>query len=99
PPIVPHSFPTRRSSDLECLLGLANVLLVTAKEAAPGAGTANKLEAARTFDILAQGLSTTDFHGAALKIHTHKVGGDIGGVETLEDRKSTRLNSSHVKIS
>src|SRR5690606_19704887 len=72
-----------------------NVLLVTADEAAPGAGSTDKLKAARPADILAQRLGPTNFHGALLEIDMDEVGGDAGGVKALEEviRHGERLPS------
>src|SRR5205085_11557965 len=66
----PHSFPTRRSSDL--LASLNDLLWAEAllRQSAPNVATATTL------------IDKTRFGGA-----------------TLQDRKSTRLNSSHSQIS
>src|SRR5690606_39788320 len=87
-----HSFPTRRSSDLAAqhFLGLVDVVAVTDTKA----------------HVDATGRLQRDVDHAAVRQCT--VGNDDGavvgrfqdGVEDLDlDRKSTRLNSSHVKIS
>src|SRR5690606_41383698 len=84
----PHSFPTRRSSDLRVLPGVRNALAGLAAEPTMHQGvlTGNTAEVAR-IKLEAFGL---DRH---LDLSTSAFGDDH------RDRKSTRLNSSHVKIS
>src|SRR5699024_12705434 len=69
-----HSFPTRRSSDLEAQMGGVGDLLRSACRGSVGQGQAELLV----------------FVGG---------GDEVVGVEAHTDRKSTRLNSSHVSIS
>src|SRR5690606_41931999 len=85
-----RSFPTRRSSDLAwaalLVLGLALVVL--------GIVLADRLARAVTGPI-----------GGLARVSHRLAGGDLearaepGGPPEVRDRKSTRLNSSHVKIS
>src|SRR5207249_11575790 len=79
-----HSFPTRRSSDLN--LALAFIQL-------------NRFEEGREIyeRALQQKLNMTDFHSGLYEIAF--VSGDRTAMQTQVDRKSTRLNSSHVSIS
>src|SRR5436309_10891384 len=74
-----HSFPTRRSSDLEIEVIVANLMAarLTVLFGASGVGKTSLLRAG-----VAHRLRRTD-----------------GAVKPVGDRKSTRLNSSHVKIS
>src|SRR5690606_42027105 len=84
----PHSFPTRRSSDLHGAEqrvepGFAAVVALADRMPPTVAGKANL--------------------GACHMIQAHRCRQPSGGVggrgDGREDRKSTRLNSSHVKIS
>src|SRR5690606_41334485 len=87
-----HSFPTRRSSDL-----IERHNLVAANNNGPGqivaAGTLSDLERFAADPPPKTRLVPLKVAGA---FHTHYV---AHAVERLGDRKSTRLNSSHVKIS
>src|SRR5690554_7036838 len=84
-----HSFPTRRSSDLPeeiASIGARGVLTHWKAEIKQGIGIkrAERLYAAAMVSIgLTEGLPAARIELAVL----------------LEDRKSTRLNSSHVRIS
>src|SRR5690606_42071302 len=92
------SFPTRRSSDLEAEKPL--VLERFKRGAASGARAGSGL-----------GLSivrrVAEAHNGALRLEDREGGGLVVEIDLplvgrnpkLEDRKSTRLNSSHVKIS
>src|SRR5699024_11435055 len=85
-----HSFPTRRSSDLDLYYGDFHALKkvdleiqekeITAFIGPSGCGKSTLLKSLNRMNDLIPGC---------------KITGDI----TLEDRKSTRLNSSHVSIS
>src|SRR5690606_41464129 len=94
PPAL-HSFPTRRSSDLvERQVALADLVKVSDEdvywlyEQDPATGSADLLvEVGRSW--LRRGPS----------LITITCGGDQTLVLVRGDRKSTRLNSSHVKIS
>src|SRR5690606_40584425 len=90
-----HSFPTRRSSDLHLLEPLTDLV-----EAAPsGDRAAVALENTVRIEVLRLGDrhdARVDDREPELVEHgrrTHE------RVQLLRDRKSTRLNSSHVKIS
>src|SRR5206468_10332992 len=97
PPPVPHSFPTRRSSDLE---------LAADRRAQVGSG--ERAEKIRTYNFPEQ--RVTD-HRIDLKVHNLPavLDGDLDELtealqaddkaRRLQDRKSTRLNSSHDQIS
>src|SRR5690606_42014684 len=78
---APHSFPTRRSSDLE-----AGKHVLCEKPIAMNAAEARELLAIRDRNGV--------MIGEAFMVRTHPQ-----WVEARRDRKSTRLNSSHVKIS
>src|SRR5690606_41635589 len=90
---LPHislfSFPTRRSSDLIAALSM---LLVTdiAPAAAPAGITLNGVRIGAK-DVVA----LAKFYQSAFGMH------EVQRIQTPQflDRKSTRLNSSHVKIS
>src|SRR5690606_39346799 len=97
-PRAPLSFPTRRSSDLSVLLHAVATLLVFLLLARllprTTAGSYGALAGASVF--------------AVHPVHVEAVANVVGQAELLaaiallaacEDRKSTRLNSSHVKIS
>src|SRR5439155_24541087 len=74
-----HSFPTRRSSDLQVLVG-----------------------ASRSLDK-GRGLDRVIHHESEIAGDRHEIGApqrrSRRGLGTREDRKSTRLNSSHVATS
>src|SRR5690606_40061557 len=82
----PHSFPTRRSSDLVGVVALGEVGAVV------GAAALLALDAAAGDDL------GEDEHVAQGAGEAEGLVGPAGGVAEA-DRKSTRLNSSHVKIS
>src|SRR5690606_40915468 len=84
-----HSFPTRRSSDLTELLieGAVGSLSAEQREVA-GILRDNSLRLQRLIENL---LSYSEWQTRRSEL-------DLGEVR-LQDRKSTRLNSSHVKIS
>src|SRR5690606_39584236 len=82
---VLHSFPTRRSSDLQVLLQFVeDALPLQRPRAADDPGPS--AEAASEFTRLGAAAPAED---------------DLAGEQqaVMQDRKSTRLNSSHVKIS
>src|SRR5690606_41708254 len=93
PPRAPRSFPTRRSSDL-LLQAIAD--RKSAREGGvdhvpPLVGPSEEMEAVRRFVMR---VGPTD--------ETVAIYGETGSgkeVVARQDRKSTRLNSSHVKIS
>src|SRR5690606_41334081 len=85
--LAPAPFPTRRSSDLGGLGG---------RPALTPAGGSSGLGGGRDQLVLALVRLAPD----AVVARVHASVEVAGGVHTLdEDRKSTRLNSSHVKIS
>src|SRR5207302_6050015 len=91
-----HSFPTRRSSDLdnENDRHPADQIIIDCVAAAP-----ETLGQGREFD---RPREKADEDGDKIKRQTGEVSVHrIGAVafHDIEDRKSTRLNSSHVKIS
>src|SRR5207249_5102164 len=97
-PRYPHSFPTRRSSDL--LVGIV--------EAAVGEDVAlGAFEETDALELGAEGVDLGVLLGDALggqavgELQHLRVIGDavVFVAELLGDRKSTRLNSSHVSIS
>src|SRR5206468_12155185 len=94
-PPDPHSFPTRRSSDLRAAVAVENAQLYARIE-----------HAAQTLQrsLLPATLPDIPFLEIAGEYHPlsmpELVGGDFYDVfETFGDRKSTRLNSSHDQIS
>src|SRR5207244_11161863 len=81
----PHSFPTRRSSDLRPARD--DALARPEWEAARRPGEKCRWEAAQmTSATGAVGLSNSDLD---------RILGLMKGADSVEDRKSTRLNSSH----
>src|SRR5207302_10740429 len=90
-----HSFPTRRSSDLEQQYDtLAQTTGTIPKSAA--------IDIVSTRFKIREVLPYKDFVTAQLQmlIDAHKIEKhDLWAARTVADRKSTRLNSSHVKIS
>src|SRR5690606_39431597 len=98
-PRVLHSFPTRRSSDLFEERAAYRPLDLN------GDGWVDlvRVGVARVFYALAEGAGV---FGEVRTIEDTPAGGpettvhfaDMNGSGTTEDRKSTRLNSSHVKI-
>src|SRR5690606_40543253 len=84
------SFPTRRSSDLQDLGGDLQVHVPHApQDRLPGVRVALEAQAGVGVQEPVQGLAELVLVAAALRVERHG----------HEDRKSTRLNSSHVKIS
>src|SRR5690606_41715436 len=85
-----HSFPTRRSSDLPAELGPVELKIQVHQDQA-------------TIQVQAQNASVRE----ALEMHVHRLrealaNNGLGLAQfdvSAQDRKSTRLNSSHVKIS
>src|SRR5699024_11345867 len=96
PPSVPPSFPTRRSSDLDRVDHLGGVVLLVL-------GLADE----EGEDDRDQGDDRSQQEGRLRSRRTRLgdraarglPGVQGGGVDRDEDRKSTRLNSSHVSIS
>src|SRR5690606_41752982 len=83
-----HSFPTRRSSDLD-LLGLYKLTSVAPGDVLAVVHPGVKGKPGRT--VKGREVPVTEPRSVQLKVGA--------GAEWQEDRKSTRLNSSHVKIS
>src|SRR5699024_12767261 len=81
-----HSFPTRRSSDLDqgTMLNVRNPY------------TGSLLPGFKTSGEMANGPLTISFHEDP---NTGKMMYEVKGPDDTADRKSTRLNSSHVSIS
>src|SRR5690606_41422782 len=95
PPRALHSFPTRRSSDLNTH-ARRRIAIFTAfafLEAPGGAGTLSVCRAVCRAVRGVHALSAGGQPGAELARHGRSA------INTVRDRKSTRLNSSHVKIS
>src|SRR5207302_5365139 len=90
PPVL-HSFPTRRSSDLNPTMSVAleNGLSVTALH------NHFFFDHPKVYFMHIEGQGTTEQLATAVR----KVYDKIKEIRTGKDRKSTRLNSSHVKIS
>src|SRR5690606_41613741 len=88
----PHSFPTRRSSDLNCRA--ANCLLAPFREAWLRFHSKPGLRTSETANKKSKHRSTTDLRGIKPYRGESPRWSFYG-----QDRKSTRLNSSHVKIS
>src|SRR5690606_42005474 len=82
-----HSFPTRRSSDL--LIAIGARLLLAVWNITPGAPTRRYKRRPRKENAREHGIHIRHAVHHALQAHVAHPG----------DRKSTRLNSSHVKIS
>src|SRR5207302_10702527 len=99
PPPDLHSFPTRRSSDLAAALACQGVRCVFG---VPGAQNNELWDAlkARQVPYL---LVTTECSASVMADAAARVTGEVGVFAVVPgpglDRKSTRLNSSHVKIS
>src|SRR5690606_41799707 len=91
-----HSSPTRRSSDLglRSFGALMKKTLRVDVRKLEGAGAAGGLGAALVAFCGAQLRSGVDIVLEATRLADH-----IKGADLVIDRKSTRLNSSHVKIS
>src|SRR5204862_2109184 len=94
-----HPFPTRRSSDLTTPPSVGGHLLVA--KGGPGGKVSRR---ARKFANTASGYASSGDEaftkkGKAGKAGTVKKGRKWGPDGLVEDRKSTRLNSSHVEIS
>src|SRR5699024_11517698 len=91
-----HSFPTRRSSDLVCIVGSGDSWTVALCAAAwLGKYTHLFCSALQTWDFLQTDL--TRYQKETLIIILSASGRPSLTVDA--DRKSTRLNSSHVSIS
>src|SRR5688500_19562630 len=81
-----HSFPTRRSSDLDCIAHRSGL----------------NFRFAQLFDELVDGI--TQFKERQIRLQAdlqtlRRNSRDLHWVERCQDRKSTRLNSSHLVIS
>src|SRR5699024_12428221 len=86
-----HTFPTRRSSDLSDL---------EHEVAQAGIGGVGEVAPSHGVDGLAVIAQGHDVHGVPDASQDHRGAiGPRGEDACLEDRKSTRLNSSHVSIS
>src|SRR5690606_41502671 len=94
---APHSFPTRRSSDLMDLAFLRNMDLT------------GKINVGQ---LKVQEVEASDFHASLraidgklqisdikAQLYDGSLAGQLSATADNADRKSTRLNSSHVKIS
>src|SRR5690606_41584668 len=93
-----HSFPTRRSSDLAQVSADSIDVLVTAGVD----GTLRMWPASKSCDVPDQRVTPSNtFRNDQFSLTSVSVSSDYNYAVTgtLEDRKSTRLNSSHVKIS
>src|SRR5690606_41998310 len=95
---LPHPFPTRRSSDLRCRLVLSRRQVINTSS--PQAARALLHFGYDAFDFKANlgGSSTIDTIASITAI-TARLAAQHLTVVFQPDRKSTRLNSSHVKIS
>src|SRR5207253_8053617 len=88
-----HSFPTRRSSDLGHGDGVGEA--AAHDDGIRGGGISDS-------DIGERKIDRGDGRGGVVgevQVNFAAGGGDSGGVGERADRKSTRLNSSHVAIS
>src|SRR5690606_40737481 len=97
-PRHPHSFPTRRSSDLVDLKGTALCMKYEIRQllAQGGGGSIINISSVSGFRPQPQNIAyVAAKHGV---VGMTKVAALEYGAENI-DRKSTRLNSSHVKIS
>src|SRR5690606_41438887 len=89
-----HSFPTRRSSDLSLIEDVITPLLL---KPALDAANLSKIEELTMFGSVKYGMflsAIINFLIVAFILFLI-----IKGINASRDRKSTRLNSSHVKIS
>src|SRR5207249_7520416 len=93
---VLHSFPTRRSSDLLRWNGIPPMVLDITKPVHPSGPVLSRTSP--PFRALYPGVLPRDVASAAVlaSVNDMSSGGDQSW---QEDRKSTRLNSSHVSIS
>src|SRR5439155_14809309 len=94
-----HSFPTRRSSDLiEALLKGASAESRNPGKAAAGESRGVSIDsfAVDSGEIVAAGGDTLNVHDIQFRIRNFSA--DRTADVELKDRKSTRLNSSHVAI-
>src|SRR5690606_41401436 len=93
-----HSFPTRRSSDLQDEMGgLVERVVVAVPE-----GETGSTEAARPVADEIDDRGEFGSHGRQSRRRRESISGQAPastGLRARRDRKSTRLNSSHVKIS
>src|SRR5690606_41860581 len=86
-------------------LSLHDALPILAEEHEVVRATGLRPQSDRGLLPTAEGLTTHDrtgdtaVHVGVADLDAIEPGGDLLGVEGMEDRKSTRLNSSHVKIS
>src|SRR5207249_10801443 len=94
----PHSFPTRRSSDLSLpkpIHGLADQLVRGRPELHPALAIRQLTEVWHHI-----GVECTLLHGVVHPpVAPHAGHVMVGHMAVEQDRKSTRLNSSHVSIS
>src|SRR5690606_41736694 len=94
---APHPCPTRRSSDLSSIRSLLRICNATAVSA-----SITKTATIRILFRISVLLDSTAAHPTQQPPQHHRQGQQRRNqcnVDHLQDRKSTRLNSSHVKIS
>src|SRR5207302_7056581 len=94
-PRVLHSFPTRRSSDLRLPL-VKESLRMLVEQLGPHDTVAIAVYAGASGTVLEP---TNDKAAIRAALDRLEAGGSTNGAAGVRDRKSTRLNSSHVKIS
>src|SRR5699024_12679517 len=99
PPLLHlHSCPTRRSSDLE---RHARALLRIPQEQqmleVVHRVVVEELNVKKTEELVSQVMA--DLRDQLVQSHDQKVKRSLGDLRLITDRKSTRLNSSHVSIS
>src|SRR5207302_10567530 len=91
-----HSFPTRRSSDLHDFDALAATILADLHDVNPGSFRVSARRADKRLPFTSPEIER-EVGGRIKEAKGWHV--DLGHPELTIDRKSTRLNSSHVKIS
>src|SRR5690606_41454322 len=91
----PHSLPTRRSSDLRLLLGQPDRSVLEPLFAELEFRTLGKRVFGEEFNVLTAQSSS----GAQMDLFGNAAEPNTGNDNPSKDRKSTRLNSSHVKTS
>src|SRR5690606_40236696 len=97
--VLLHPFPTRRSSDLYNTISGDSLLAESGKDLfeniEPPKGPGKKWEIEDALKTIEEGEGARDYgRGKSLFAAVR-----CASCHTMQDRKSTRLNSSHVKIS
>src|SRR5206468_11836197 len=99
PPLYPHSFPTRRSSDLFEQKTLTDVVNARARATSVNINAENLTPEKLAEFQAAQGQLSGSLSRLLATVEAYPTLKATENFTRLQDRKSTRLNSSHDQIS